>query len=56
LARDLATWEKPVSSVLFLDRSEGQKRNKKQRRVPDVNFQEVKGDKHNFVSLSGLLM
>jgi hypothetical protein len=30
---------------------EGEKRNKEQRRIPGVCFQEVEGHKHNFVSL-----
>jgi hypothetical protein len=32
----------------FLCRWEGEKRNKEERRIPDVRFEEVEGHKYNF--------
>jgi hypothetical protein len=40
---------------LFADMWEGEKENKKHRRVPDVSFQELEENKHNFVSLRFLV-
>jgi hypothetical protein len=40
----------------FLNRWDSEKNKLKQGRVPGVSFQEVEGDKHNFVSLSGFLL
>jgi hypothetical protein len=38
------------------DRWEGGKKNKGYKSVSDASFQEAKGHKHNFVSLSGFVM
>jgi hypothetical protein len=36
----------------LLVRWEGEKRNKKYRRIPDASFQEVEEHKHNFIYLT----
>jgi hypothetical protein len=66
LVNFLVTWEKLTSSQQiyargarltssFLDRWEGEKINNRVGFI-DVRFQEVEGDKHNFVSLPGFLI